>query len=278
MARQNSLLSTSPLIPTDFDEGLATASRHDSMNSMQGLEIAELKREVAGLASSEAQAKQSCNQISQELQICNADLAKKRTEIFEFAGKLSKQSRILKDFENKTITLRGDTKRQVREIQDKLDREKKKQIESDQNIAELRTEVDAKDTRIEELEARLSSTENPPDDPYHRVETTAPLTDAHHEAVCEEYQQLVFQQLGDAQALQTAAEAEVEGLRHLEKANADLTDGHAFDSELIKEMAKEKKRYRLEAQQLEDTVGELRVKQHLASETFQEIELANPVI
>lgn len=282
MSGQDSTMPTSPFIPDDPDEEIAMASRHDSMHSEQGLEIVELRARVAELESSEALATNMCNEISQELQFYKSEIAKKKDEIYDLTSASGNQSRDIKALEIKIAKLREDSEQKVREMKKELSRAKstKERTQEDQDatnvIAQLQTELGAKDIRIDQLEARLSNLKPLPGNTYRGVQITLANrrpTDMHHEHGCEEYQKLIYQQLEDAQELRAAAEAEAEGLRHLAKANADLTDGQATDLECIQELRNKNERYHIEAKHLKEVIGSLRAEQHFASGEFHDIDL-----
>jgi hypothetical protein len=284
MSRQESFPPTSPLIPTDPNEKLATAPRHDSVHSAQDVEVHELRTKVAELQNSEAAAKHMCDQMCLELQMYKIDGRKKKDEIFGLVSESSKQSRSSKALENQMAKLREDTEKKVRQIELKLDREKKKnrtngEQDATKAIAQLQTEVAAKNTEIEMLEARLSEIKLPPDSTC-EVETSLANTQpaySHHGSSCEEYEKLVFQMLRDAQQLQLAIEVEAEGLRHLAEANADLTDSHDMDLESIRELTTKEERYYAQIKHLEETIGNLRTEQRLNAGVFHDIELTDPV-
>jgi len=72
----------------------------------------------------------------------------------------------------------------------------------------------------------------------------------HYGEGCEQYRNSILQQLEDAKDLQAAAKAETEGLRHLAKAHAGLTNERGIDVERIKELIQERDYYRTEADEL----------------------------
>ncbi|KAI4650709.1 hypothetical protein J4E93_003066 [Alternaria ventricosa] len=282
MSDQDSAPPTSPFIPNDPEEKIAMASRHDSMLSEQGLEVAELRVRVAELESSSALATNMHNEVSHELQFYKNEVAKKKDEIYDMTSASNKQSRDFKALETKMAKLREDSEQKVRKMEKELDHEKatKKRTKEDQEatnvIAQLQTELGAKDVRIDQLEARLTKIKAPRDNAYRGVQsslTNRRSTGMHHEHGCEEYQKLISQQLVDAQELLAAAEAEAEGLRHLAKANADLADGHATDLECIWELRDENERYRVEVRHLKEVIGSIRAEQHFASSDFHDIDL-----
>jgi hypothetical protein len=285
MSRQESFPPTSPLIPTDPNEKIAMAPRHDSVHYAQDVEVDELRMKVAELQNSEAAATHMRDQMCLELQMYKTDVRKKKDEIFDLVSESSKQSRSSKALENQMAKLREDTEKKVREIELELDREKKKkrtkgEQDAAKAIAQLQTEVATKDSKIEELEARLSEIKLPPDSTCEEVETSLANTQPaypHHGSSCEEYEKLVFQMLRDAQQLQLAIEAEAEGLRHLAEANADLIDSHDMDLESIRELTRKEERYYAQIKHLEETIGNLRTEQRLNAGVFHDIELADPV-
>ncbi|KAH6882607.1 hypothetical protein BKA58DRAFT_373598 [Alternaria rosae] len=262
------------------------ASRHDSMHSEQGLEITELRARVAELEGSGALATNMRNEVSQELQFYKSEVAKKKDEIYDLTSASGNQFRDIKALEIKIVKLREDSEHKVREMKKELSRAKstKKRTKEDQDatnvIAQLQTELGAKDIRIDQLEVRLSNLKPPSENAYRGVQTTLANrrpTDIHHENGCEEYQKLIYQQLEDAQELRVAAEAEVEGLRHLANANADLTDGQATDMKCIQELRNENERYHIEVKHLKEVIGGLHAEQHSTSDGFRDIDLGDPV-
>lgn len=315
MPCQNSSPPTSPLIPTNSNEDLATPSRHANIDSVQSLEIAELEKRVKELQANEASLKWGRDQLFQELKICKSDLAKEKQEARRFAGKLSKECRNVKALGEELVTLREGAERKAREIEIKLDREKKKRIKEQKDtqkaVADLQSQLNVKQSKTKELEGqsqvkKLDATQAEIDatrDTVHRPQSSSltcelytdkpsPVRSSllpqlydtikylqkenvrfqnmYHEDGCEEYRSRIFQQMGDAKDLQAAAEAETEGLRHLAKANADLIDGHVIDVKCIKELIQEKDHYRIKAKEHEQTTGELRIEQHLASGVAEE--------
>ncbi|KAI4618973.1 hypothetical protein J4E83_005924 [Alternaria metachromatica] len=281
MSDQDSAPPTSPFIPNEPEEKIAMASRHDSMFSEQGLEVAELRARVAELEGSSALATNMRNEVSHELQFYKNEVAKKKDEIYDMTSASNKQSRDFKALEVKMAKLREDSEQKLREMEKEVVRGKttKKRTKEDQEathvIAQLQTELGAKDSRIDQLEARLSNLK-PPENAYREAQT--PLancrpTDLHHEHGCVEHQKLISQELLDAHELLAAAEAEAEGFRHLAKANADLTDGQATDLECIRELRDENERRHNEINHLKEVIGSLRAEQHFASSEFHDIDL-----
>ncbi|KAI4939647.1 uncharacterized protein J4E92_000933 [Alternaria infectoria] len=282
MSDQDSAPPTSPFIPNDPEEKIAMASRHDSMLSEQGLEVAELRARVAELESSSALVTNMRNEVSHELQFYKNEVAKKKDEIYDMTSASNKQSRDFKALEVKMAKLREDSEQKLREMEKDVVHEKttEKRTKEDQEathvIAQLQTELGAKDTRIDQLEARLSNLKPPPENAYRGAQTRPANrrpTDMHHEHGCEEHQKLISQQLVDAQELLAAAEAEAEGFRHLAKANADLTDGQATDLECIRELRDENERRHNEVNHLKEVIGSLRTEQRFASSEFHNIDL-----
>ncbi|CAN9201920.1 unnamed protein product [Alternaria sp. RS040] len=150
----------SPSILIDSELNIATISRHDSIDSAQDLEIAELRRQIEKLQATETSLIWQCDEASRELKACKGDLAKEKQEARTFAGKLSKESRNLGALNEDMVTLRKDTERQVCDIESKLEQERKKRakIQQDANrtITELRSKLDAKQSVVKNLQACIS--------------------------------------------------------------------------------------------------------------------------
>lgn len=72
----------------------------------------------------------------------------------------------------------------------------------------------------------------------HDLRETNQLLEAlsHKEMDCKQYSTRVWEQLQDARTLQSAAEAETEGLRHIEVQNELLQEAHVADAELIADL------------------------------------------
>ena len=157
MSRQVSSPPVSPSTLIDSEQNIATISRHDSINSAQDLEVAELRRQIEKLQATETSLIWQCDEASRELKTCKSDLAKEKQEARTFAGKLSKESRNLGALNDDMVTLRKDTERQICDIESKLDQERKKrariQQDADRTITELRSELDAKQSVIKNLQA-----------------------------------------------------------------------------------------------------------------------------
>ncbi|KAF1839337.1 hypothetical protein BDW02DRAFT_611323 [Decorospora gaudefroyi] len=111
--------------------------------------------------------------------------------------------------------------------------------------------VPALKTRIQNLEAENSRLKN-----------------MHKDSDCEEISMLLFQQLRDAQDLQAAAEAETEGLRHLQTANTQLTEQHVADTVHIKKLVQEKQQVQEKAKKFEDELSTLMADRHLDRSAF----------
>ncbi|KAL1798806.1 hypothetical protein ACET3X_002843 [Alternaria dauci] len=159
MSRRDSCPPTSPLIPIDPEQNIATISRHDSITSPRDAEIAALKRQIEQLQLTEASLRQQGDQASRELKACKSELAKEKREALTFAGRLSKESRNFTALTKDMAALREDTARKVCDIESKLDQEKRKRIKTQQDanktITDLRSELDAKQSAVKDSEARV---------------------------------------------------------------------------------------------------------------------------
>lgn len=262
MSRQVSSPPVSPSTLIDSEQNIATISRHDSINSAQDLEVAELRRQIEKLQATETSLIWQCDEASRELKACKSDLAKEKQEARTFAGKLSKESRNLGALNDDMVTLRKDTERQICDIESKLDQERKKRAKIQQNanrtITKLRSELDANPYQPSPV-SHLQDTIK-----YLQKEN-AHLKNIHHEDGCEEHRNFIFHQLEDAKGMQAAAEAETEGLRHLANANADLIEEHVNNVESIKALIQQTDSYGAKVEQLQGNAKEPLAKEHFTS-------------
>ncbi|CAN9225241.1 unnamed protein product [Alternaria alternata] len=225
MSRQVSSPPVSPSTLIDSEQNIATISRHDSINSAQDLEVAELRRQIEKLQATETSLIWQCDEASRELKTCKSDLAKEKQEARTFAGKLSKESRNLGALNDDMVTLRKDTERQICDIESKLDQERKKrariQQDADRSITELRSELDAKQSVIKNLQACI------PDKKRHLHVEQAKIGATRATAYCPTSSLACMPSTHDANPYQPSPVSHLQDtIKYLQKENARLRNMH----------------------------------------------------
>ena len=228
MSRQVSSPPVSPSTLIDSEQNIATISRHDSINSAQDLEVAELRRQIEKLQATETSLIWQCDEASRELKTCKSDLAKEKQEARTFAGKLSKESRNLGALNDDMVTLRKDTERQICDIESKLDQERKKrariQQDTDRTITELRSELDAKQSVIKNLQACI------PDKKRHLHVEQAKIGATRATAYCPTSSLACMPSTHDANPYQPSPVSHFQDtIKYLQKENARLRNMHHED-------------------------------------------------
>ncbi|RYN43641.1 hypothetical protein AA0114_g10096 [Alternaria tenuissima] len=228
MSRQVSSPPVSPSTLIDSEQNIATISRHDSINSAQDLEVAELRRQIEKLQATETSLIWQCDEASRELKTCKSDLAKEKQEARTFAGKLSKESRNLGALNDDMVTLRKDTERQICDIESKLDQERKKrakiQQDADRTITGLRSELDAKQSVIKNLQACI------PDKKRHLHVEQAKIGATRATAYCPTSSLACMPSTHDANPYQPSPVSHLQDtIKYLQKENARLQNMHHED-------------------------------------------------
>ncbi|KAG9194794.1 hypothetical protein G6011_04829 [Alternaria panax] len=228
MHRRGTFPLIPPLIPPESVERNATISRHDSVNSAQDLEITRLQRKIRELRATEARLSWGHDQVSQELKECKSNLAKEKQEARTFAGKLSKESRNSNALIKEMAVLREDTECRVRDVETKLDHERKKRAKNQQDAnkttAELNSQLDAKQSVIKKLEARV------PDKKRHLHTTQAEMGSIRANVYHQSNSLTRKPNTGEPSPIQSNIVSELhDTIKHLNKENARLQNTYHDD-------------------------------------------------
>jgi chromosome segregation ATPase len=163
------------------------------------------------------------------------------TEIKNLKNKLDAKERIIKDLHKKASRLERECRRT--RVAPKAARgtaspsAMQKNLSGNQKASRfIRSNAPSPEDRIEHLEKE-----------------NARLTALQKSHVCEELSEAARRQIADAQALQAAAEAETEGLRHIESANVKLTEKHDADSQQIQALIHQLEKYKTKVGKLDST-------------------------
>lgn len=263
MSRNTTPSSASTVVSLSDAQDGTTHRRDNIVTSTQAAEIDFLKRQLESLRRATVQASKKSDDLFREISAWSEKFDKEKARRTQSEEKLSKERRVVIGLKKDMKELKDKTNKEVREIKSHLEKERKMWV--GQGLSTNRKPKGVVQTSASNLEGRIKYLEKE----NARLES---LT-KHHD--CEKIYEEAQQQIDDAMTLLQVAEAEVEELRYLERANEGLMETHDADSEQIEDLICEVEHCKATIEKLENEIATADEQRSLESPTSSDSDISD---